>query len=167
MNVAVLIGIAVIVVVGVALVPVVVNTINGVETSYAERGEEVPSTLLAFIDILPIVFVAILIIGVVGIVAYFVGNNGVNTRRKKNLESEQVVFKSDRANSIVEKKRGTTPRVVKYEEASRDTDSIQNEVDIESVVSKANIGADEWVKDEAFGTRDGIGKRVKKRLMGN
>ena len=66
MNIAGLIGIAIAIVVGVALVPVVVDTVNGLDT------DTTPSTVLNIADLLPIVFIAILIIGAVGFIAYAV-----------------------------------------------------------------------------------------------
>jgi len=59
-NIAGLIGIAIAIVVGVALVPVVVDTVNSLDTTTT------PSTVLNLADLLPIVFIAILIIGAVG-----------------------------------------------------------------------------------------------------
>lgn len=66
MNIAALIGIAIAIVVGVALVPVVVDTVNDLDTTTT------PSTVLNLADLLPIVFIAILIIGAVGFIAYAV-----------------------------------------------------------------------------------------------
>lgn len=66
MNIAGLIGIAIAIVVGVALVPVVTDTVNDLDTSAT------PSTVLNLAELLPIVFIAILIIGAVGFIAYAV-----------------------------------------------------------------------------------------------
>lgn len=66
MNIAGLIGIAIAIVVGVALVPVVVDTVNGLDTATT------PDTVLNLAALLPIVFIAILIIGAVGFIAYAV-----------------------------------------------------------------------------------------------
>jgi len=66
LNIAALIGIAIAIVVGVALVPVVVDTVNDLDTTTT------PSTVLNLADLLPIVFIAILIIGAVGFIAYAV-----------------------------------------------------------------------------------------------
>ena len=66
MNIATLIGIAISIVIGVALVPTVVNTVNDLDTAAT------PDAVLNLVELLPIVFVAILIIGAVGFIAYAV-----------------------------------------------------------------------------------------------
>jgi len=66
MNIAGLIGIAIAIVVGVSLVPVVVDTVNNLDTVAT------PTTVLNLAALLPIVFIAILIIGAVGFIAYAV-----------------------------------------------------------------------------------------------
>ena len=66
MNIATLIGIAISIVIGVALVPTVVSTVNNLDTVAT------PSAVLNLTQLLPIVFVAILIIGAVGFIAYAV-----------------------------------------------------------------------------------------------
>jgi len=58
-NIATLIGIAISIVIGVALVPTVVGTVNSLDTVAT------PSAVLNLANLLPIVFVAILIIGAV------------------------------------------------------------------------------------------------------
>lgn len=61
MNIAGLIGIAIALVVGVSLVPVIVdtvNTLNGTDT-----GGTTPMAVVNLANLLPIVFIAILIIG--------------------------------------------------------------------------------------------------------
>ena len=66
MNIAGLIGIAIAIVVGVSLVPVVVDTVNNLDTAAT------PDTVENLAALLPIVFIAILIIGAVGFIAYAV-----------------------------------------------------------------------------------------------
>ena len=66
MNIATLIGIAISIVIGVALVPTVVSTVNNLDTVAT------PSAVLNLTQLLPIVFVAILIIGAVGFIAFAV-----------------------------------------------------------------------------------------------
>lgn len=66
MNIAGLIGIAIALVVGVSLVPVIVDTVNSLNQTLT------PSAVLNLADLLPIVFIAILIIGAVGFIAYAV-----------------------------------------------------------------------------------------------
>lgn len=69
MNIAGLIGIAIAIVVGVSLVPTVVDTVNNL----CRTGPRAtPQTVLNLADLLPIVFIAILIIGAVGFIAYAV-----------------------------------------------------------------------------------------------
>jgi len=65
-NIATLIGIAISIVIGVALVPTVVSTVNNLDTVAT------PSAVLNLTQLLPIVFVAILIIGAVGFIAFAV-----------------------------------------------------------------------------------------------
>jgi len=72
MNIGALIGIVVSIVIGVALLPVVANTVSDVSGDLVADYPQVASLL----DILPIIVVTLLIIGAVG---YFagVGRNSV------------------------------------------------------------------------------------------
>jgi NAD/NADP transhydrogenase beta subunit len=63
MDIGVLIGIVVTIVIGVALIPVVTDTINSLDTS------TMSSATVSLIKILPIIVVTLLIVGAVG---YFV-----------------------------------------------------------------------------------------------
>ncbi len=58
--VGVLIGIVIALVVGVSLVPVIVEQVNSLDT------ETTPTSVLNLADLLPIIFIAVVIIGAVG-----------------------------------------------------------------------------------------------------
>lgn len=60
MDIGVLIGIVVTLVIGVALIPVVTDTIADLDTS------DMDSSVISLINILPIIVVTILIVGAVG-----------------------------------------------------------------------------------------------------
>ena len=65
MNIGGLIGIALAMVIGVVLITPIVTTIEDLPTT-------TPDTVLSMANLVPIVFVAILIIGAIGYVAYAV-----------------------------------------------------------------------------------------------
>ena len=65
MNIAGLIGVAIAIVVGVSLIPVVTDTVSSLNQSYS-------TSILNLANIIPIVFVAIIIVGAVGFIAYAV-----------------------------------------------------------------------------------------------
>ncbi len=89
MNIAVLIGIVIALIVGVVLIPVLTSTVEdveiGEEDQYADTSIEVSSeksVLSTLLDILPYIFVAVLILGAVA----FIGTVGINdggSRKKK------------------------------------------------------------------------------------
>lgn len=61
--VGVLIGIVIALVVGISLVPVIVDQVNALDT------EVTPSSVLNLANLLPIIFIAVIIIGAVGFLA--------------------------------------------------------------------------------------------------
>jgi hypothetical protein len=65
MNIGGLIGIALAMVIGVVLITPVVTTVNDLPST-------TPDTVMSMANLVPIVFVAILIIGAIGYVAYSV-----------------------------------------------------------------------------------------------
>ncbi len=58
--VGVLIGIVIALVVGISLVPVIVDQVNSLDT------EVTPTSVINLADLLPIIFIAVIIIGAVG-----------------------------------------------------------------------------------------------------
>ncbi len=65
--VGVLIGIVIALVVGVSLLPVIVEQVNSLDT------ETTPISVLNLADLLPIIFIAVVIIGAVGFMSRKVG----------------------------------------------------------------------------------------------
>ena len=98
MNVAVCIGIAIAIIVGVALIPVIVDTVNSSpavtnssQTLDAATGTSIGSGL---ITIVPYIFVAVLIIGAVGFIA------SARKRKKKKVNMSPINVNLERMDNV-------------------------------------------------------------------
>lgn len=72
MAIAVLIGIMISIVVGVSLFPVITESVNSVKTTAEESGQPLSSGMSAMLDILPIIFGVVVVLGAVA----WIGGNG-------------------------------------------------------------------------------------------
>ena len=107
MLIAVLIGIMISIVVGVTIIPTIRNTAEKMEKTASEKGEEVPGALSAMLDILPIIFVAVVLLGAVAWIGAGGGDEGQSRwsawredRKERKRDVEQVVFLADRRFSM-------------------------------------------------------------------
>jgi len=169
MSVAALIGIVISIVVGVALLPVVLDTL---ETA---KGEENSETINSLIDFLPIVFISVIIIGAVGFIAYAVGDDGGSSKPKKKKEKLEKHKESLETTLSVPKFDKDDLKPIGYNDemelAERELDKLVQTVRAEvsqekQTWTKTKKKGEDWVKEEAFGTQDNLRKRLKKRLGG-
>ena len=85
MNVAILIGVLIAVVIGVSLIPVIVSSVDGLSTATT------PSSVLHLSALLPIAFVAILIIGAVGFIAHHTSSDKSTEKAKHEKKNTSPI----------------------------------------------------------------------------
>lgn len=98
MNVAVCIGIAIAIIVGVALVPVVVDTVNSspAVTNSSQALDTATGTSVGsgLITLIPIIFIAVLIMGAVGFIASAQSGDAdgsdIETKRKRKKKKANM-----------------------------------------------------------------------------